>query len=157
MIFQGILLKFKLIYMTFSFGAPTYLQKLQFHHSSPCQLVLAGLATFHFLKYSHCLPVLRPPHMRFFFPGKFFSQIFPWLFSILVYVYAQTHEIVYSEYVQCILYQLYLNIAVKIESILKLPPQTFAHLLLLIFSSEFFFISFSYLFCSYPITQIVIK
>lgn len=123
--------------MIFSLGAPTYLQKLQCHHSSPCQLVLAGLATFHFLKYSHCLPVLRPSRMRFFFPGKFFSQIFPWLFSILVYVYAQTHEIVYSKYVHCILYQLYLNIAVKRVSF-KVTSSDFSSSLTLNFSSAVF-------------------
>lgn len=144
--------------MTLSVGAPTYLQKLRFHHSSLCQLVLAGLATFHFLKYSHCLPVLRPSHKRFFFPGKFFLQIFHDCFFILVYVYAQTHEIVYSKYVRCILYRLYLNIAVKIkQSVLKLPPQTLAHLLLLTFLLQFFSTSFSYSFCSYFISRIVIK
>lgn len=114
--------------MTLSVRAPAYPQVHNFTILL-AYLVLAGLATFRFSashSHSHCLPVVRSSHMRLFLPGKFLSQIFPWLFSILVYTYVQTHHIVCIKYMQFIVFQLYTNKLVKInESVLKLPLQKY--------------------------------
>lgn len=130
--------------------APTYLQNLQFLHFSSCPFSSNWSGLFPFLNHSHCLPVLRPSHMRLFLPGKFFSQIFPWLFSILVGAYVQTHQIAHNKYVQFIAYRLYVNRAVKRLRFKVATPEILYLISVLIFL-QFFSNSLPYLFSTYPV------